>query len=68
MFKKLTKYEKLCGASVGKLNRHNYRNGGILGGVNKFLVVIVDRERQVEADEFWKLVQKMVDLQGTTCR
>jgi len=37
-------------------------------GVSKFLVVIVDGERQVEADEFWKLVQKMVDLQGTTCR
>jgi hypothetical protein len=33
MFKKLTwKYEKLCGASVDKLSRHNYRNGGIFGG------------------------------------
>jgi hypothetical protein len=31
-------------------------------GVNKFLVVIVDGEREVEADEFWKLAQKRVDV------
>jgi hypothetical protein len=68
MFKKLTKYEKLCGASVDKLNRHNYKNGGIFWGVNIFQVVIVDGERQVEADEFWKLAQKRVDLYGSACR
>jgi hypothetical protein len=37
-------------------------------GVNKFLVDIVDGETQVKADEFWKLVQKRLDLQGSTCR
>lgn len=37
-------------------------------GVNKFLVVIVDGETQVEVDEFWKLAQKRLDLQGSTFR
>jgi hypothetical protein len=37
-------------------------------GVNRFLVVIVDGERQVKADEFWKLPQKRVDFQGSACR
>jgi hypothetical protein len=36
--------------------------------VNKFLVVMVDGETQIEADEFWKLAQKRLDLQGSTFR
>ena len=68
MSKKLTwKYEKLCGASVVKLTRCNRRNGGILGG-QQISGGHVDGNTQVKADEFWKLMQKRLDLQGSTCR
>jgi hypothetical protein len=36
--------------------------------MEEFLGVIVDGETQVEADEFWKLAQKRLDLQGSTFR